>query len=188
MSYFDEVNENYGGSDLPDDYGGYLDPSYAKALVQQQENEQRAADQAQADYIAASPDYRDYGSPSGAGAAGTSYDFGAGASGGGLKNILNKLTRDSKGNLDYAKLAMLLYGAKTLAKGNQPAPKFGFQGVIPTSTATTNLRTAPPPGRKAGAYGILGCAASFIRELRGSYTGVMGLPLFETTQLLQRCR
>ncbi len=41
------------------------------------------------------------------------------------------------------------------------------------------------PFRKAGAYGIQGSAASFIRELRGSYTGVMGLPLFETTQLLQ---
>ena len=48
------------------------------------------------------------------------------------------------------------------------------------------IATKEPFG-KAGAYGIQGCAASFIRELRGSYTGVMGLPLFETTQLLQRC-
>ena len=46
------------------------------------------------------------------------------------------------------------------------------------------IATKEPFG-KAGAYGIQGCAASFIRELRGSYTGVMGLPLFETTQLLQ---
>lgn len=40
------------------------------------------------------------------------------------------------------------------------------------------------PRDKAGAYAIQGRAASFIRELRGSYSGVMGLPLFETTNLL----
>ena len=49
---------------------------------------------------------------------------------------------------------MLMYGAKTLAKGKQPLPKMGFQGTIPQSQASVNLRTAPPPGRKAGAYGI----------------------------------
>jgi septum formation protein len=39
---------------------------------------------------------------------------------------------------------------------------------------------------KAGAYGIQGLAATFIVELRGSYSGVMGLPLYETSQLLER--
>lgn len=39
---------------------------------------------------------------------------------------------------------------------------------------------------KAGAYAIQGRAAQFIREIRGSYSGVMGLPLFETAQLLAR--
>ena len=38
---------------------------------------------------------------------------------------------------------------------------------------------------KAGAYGIQGRAAQFIQHLSGSYSGVMGLPLFETTQLIQ---
>jgi septum formation protein len=38
---------------------------------------------------------------------------------------------------------------------------------------------------KAGAYGIQGMAASFIEEISGSYSGIMGLPLFETAQLLQ---
>jgi septum formation protein len=37
---------------------------------------------------------------------------------------------------------------------------------------------------KAGAYAIQGRAAAFIEHLEGSYTGVMGLPLFETAQLL----
>ncbi|OGS91475.1 MAG: septum formation protein Maf [Gallionellales bacterium GWA2_60_18] len=39
---------------------------------------------------------------------------------------------------------------------------------------------------KAGAYGIQGHAGAFVEHLSGSYTGVMGLPLFETVQLLQR--
>jgi septum formation protein len=42
------------------------------------------------------------------------------------------------------------------------------------------------PGDKAGAYAIQGCGAIFIAELRGSYSGVMGLPLFETAELLQK--
>ncbi|MDH4284941.1 MAG: Maf family nucleotide pyrophosphatase [Gallionellaceae bacterium] len=41
------------------------------------------------------------------------------------------------------------------------------------------------PLDKAGAYGIQGYAAAFIQHLEGSYSGVMGLPLFETTELLQ---
>ena len=39
---------------------------------------------------------------------------------------------------------------------------------------------------KAGAYAIQGRAAAFIAELRGSYTGVMGLPLHETAVLIGR--
>jgi septum formation protein len=41
---------------------------------------------------------------------------------------------------------------------------------------------------KAGAYAIQGRAARFIVELRGSYSGVAGLPLYETSQLLDRLR
>ncbi len=39
---------------------------------------------------------------------------------------------------------------------------------------------------KAGAYAIQGKAAAFVPELRGSYSGVMGLPLYETSMLLAR--
>ncbi len=42
------------------------------------------------------------------------------------------------------------------------------------------------PMDKAGAYAIQGQAAKWIIELRGSYTGVMGLPLYETTTLLKK--
>ena len=41
------------------------------------------------------------------------------------------------------------------------------------------------PLDKAGAYAIQGYAAVFIADLKGSYSGVMGLPLFETAQLLE---
>ena len=41
------------------------------------------------------------------------------------------------------------------------------------------------PMGKAGAYAVQGRAAAFIREIRGSYSGIMGLPLFETAALLQ---
>ena len=43
--------------------------------------------------------------------------------------------------------------------------------------------TGEPQG-KAGGYAIQGYAAAFISELHGSYSGVMGLPLFETAKLL----
>ncbi len=42
------------------------------------------------------------------------------------------------------------------------------------------------PMDKAGAYGIQGYAGAFVTEIRGSYSGVMGLPLYETAQLLKR--
>ena len=41
------------------------------------------------------------------------------------------------------------------------------------------------PRDKAGAYAIQGLAAMFITRLEGSYSGVMGLPLYETTELLK---
>ena len=42
------------------------------------------------------------------------------------------------------------------------------------------------PYDKAGAYGIQGQAAGFIERINGSYTGIVGLPLFETRQLLKQ--
>ena len=41
------------------------------------------------------------------------------------------------------------------------------------------------PMGKAGAYGIQGPVAQYVQNLNGSYTGIMGLPLFETAQLLR---
>jgi septum formation protein len=41
------------------------------------------------------------------------------------------------------------------------------------------------PFDKAGAYGIQGLASIFIKRIEGSYSGVMGLPIYETAQLLR---
>jgi septum formation protein len=43
------------------------------------------------------------------------------------------------------------------------------------------------PLDKAGAYAIQGIAAQFVTHLSGSYSGVMGLPLYETASLLSAC-
>jgi septum formation protein len=44
----------------------------------------------------------------------------------------------------------------------------------------------PEPYDKAGAYGIQGLGALFIEHIEGSHSGIMGLPVFETAQLLQK--
>lgn len=42
------------------------------------------------------------------------------------------------------------------------------------------------PQDKAGAYAIQGLGANFIEKIEGSYSGIMGLPLFETSKLLEQ--
>lgn len=48
------------------------------------------------------------------------------------------------------------------------------------------IETGEPLG-KAGAYAIQGIAGQFVKSLDGSYSGVMGLPLYETTRVLEAC-
>jgi septum formation protein len=55
--------------------------------------------------------------------------------------------------------------------------------AISASEAEAYWETGEPQD-KAGAYAIQGRAAVFIADLRGSFSGVMGLPLFETAGLL----
>jgi septum formation protein len=58
-----------------------------------------------------------------------------------------------------------------------------FRSIDP-GEARAYWETGEPAG-KAGAYAIQGYAATFISDLKGSYSGVMGLPLFETAALLE---
>jgi septum formation protein len=55
-----------------------------------------------------------------------------------------------------------------------------------TPAAIQAYCATPEPYDKAGAYGIQGLAALFIEHIEGSHSGIMGLPVFETAQLLQK--
>jgi len=52
---------------------------------------------------------------------------------------------------------------------------------------TAYIASGEPFG-KAGAYGIQGLGSAFIPSIEGSYSGIMGLPIFETAQLLERAQ
>lgn len=60
-----------------------------------------------------------------------------------------------------------------------------FFGSITLAAAATYWASGEPAD-KAGAYAIQGGAARWVRRIEGSYTGVVGLPLYETLQLLER--
>jgi septum formation protein len=71
-----------------------------------------------------------------------------------------------------------------------------YQTVLCTSLVTFRSLSADDihtyiasgePLDKAGSYAIQGLGARFIRHLEGSYSGVMGLPLYETAELLSTC-
>ena len=57
-----------------------------------------------------------------------------------------------------------------------------FRALAPAEAARY-VRSGEPMG-KAGAYAIQGRGAAFVQRIEGSYSGVMGLPLFETARLL----
>jgi len=58
-------------------------------------------------------------------------------------------------------------------------------GVISPEQAAAYWESGEPAD-KAGAYAIQGHAARWVRRIEGSYSGVVGLPLYETCELLQR--
>lgn len=57
-------------------------------------------------------------------------------------------------------------------------------GPIPPAVAAAYWDSGECAG-KAGAYAIQGRGAAFVREIQGSYSGVVGLPLYETVALLK---
>ena len=78
--------------------------------------------------------------------------------------------------------------AVTLAAGGRRFASFSESHV--TFAALTDAQidayaASGEPIGKAGAYAVQGRAALFITRIEGSYSGVMGLPLFETAQLLR---
>jgi len=58
-------------------------------------------------------------------------------------------------------------------------------GPITQAQAKSYWNSGEPMG-KAGAYGIQGLGAQFVAHLSGSYSNVVGLPLYETLQLVEK--
>lgn len=77
--------------------------------------------------------------------------------------------------------------AVTLVGGGAPAHALSVSEVTFATLDDRRIARYVDSGEyegKAGAYAIQGAAEAFIRRLDGSYSGVMGLPLYETAQLL----
>lgn len=79
--------------------------------------------------------------------------------------------------------------AVSLAWGGQEAQALSISQVrlaeIPEAALQAYVDSGEPMG-KAGAYAIQGRIAGWISHMDGSYSGIMGLPLYETAQLLRR--
>jgi septum formation protein len=97
---------------------------------------------------------------------------------------------------DAARMLALLSG-RTHEVLTAIALRWERQIVLAVSVSTVTLRelsrddiahyvATGEPFDKAGGYAVQGRAAAFIRRIEGSYSGVMGLPLFETAEALAR--
>jgi septum formation protein len=79
--------------------------------------------------------------------------------------------------------------AVALANGGQRELLLSESRVTFAPVSERALRAYVASGEsmgKAGAYAVQGRAAAFIEHISGSYSGIMGLPLYETAQLLGR--
>lgn len=74
------------------------------------------------------------------------------------------------------------HGRKTVAALSVSRVRFD---VLSPAMVRAYVASGEPMG-KAGAYAVQGRAAAFIAHISGSYSGIMGLPMFETTQLLRQ--
>ncbi|AXQ28263.1 septum formation inhibitor Maf [Solimonas sp. K1W22B-7] len=80
-----------------------------------------------------------------------------------------------------------VYSAVAVVQGARVATALSvtrvrFGAVSPSAAAA--YWDSGEPADKAGGYGIQGLGAQFVREIQGSYSGVVGLPLYETVELL----
>ena len=81
--------------------------------------------------------------------------------------------------------------ALTINPSDQPISLVQVSEVQFANLSTDQINAYIASGEtfgKAGAYGIQGLGAILIPAIQGSYSGIMGLPLFETTQLLDRAQ
>jgi len=83
-----------------------------------------------------------------------------------------------------------VHTAVALVTGNNELSEISSSEVeftkLSEQTITAYVETGEPLD-KAGAYAIQGIAGQFVVNLNGSYSGVMGLPLYETAKLFSAC-
>lgn len=79
--------------------------------------------------------------------------------------------------------------AVAMGHGRRRVSSVSISSVTFASMTPAQLKAYVASGEpmgKAGAYGVQGLAAAHISAIKGSHTGIMGLPLFETAALLQQ--
>lgn len=92
------------------------------------------------------------------------------------------MLRQLSGKTHQVYTAIALNGRET--ETDLSLSEVGFRAL--SEVEITAYWATGEPADKAGSYAIQGVGARFINMLHGSYSGVMGLPLFETAELLSR--
>jgi septum formation protein len=82
----------------------------------------------------------------------------------------------------YSAVALVLESGEEMETLNITAVTFGDM----SSAWIKHYCQSEEPMDKAGAYAVQGGAGQYIRRIEGSYSGVMGLPLYETALLLRQ--
>ena len=108
------------------------------------------------------------------------------------RDILGKPASAAEAWVMLARLAGATHRVLTaiaVQKGRQRHAALSESWVRFAPMSTSQIRAYVESGEsmgKAGAYGVQGRAATHIEHIRGSYSGIMGLPLFETAQILRQ--
>ncbi len=110
---------------------------------------------------------------------------GAGLFGGAVNDKALMLSRFADALAAYPDLRLGQFMCFLMSKRRQALSdsRVRFSALTP-SQLSDYVDTGEPLG-KAGAYAVQGRAATFIERISGSYSGIMGLPVFETAALLR---
>jgi septum formation protein len=93
------------------------------------------------------------------------------------------MLRRLSGRTHWVFTGVAVIDAQGIARHRLSGSRVSFR-AMGAAEIRSYVDTGEPLG-KAGAYAIQGLAATFIERLEGSYSGVMGLPLYETGELLR---
>ena len=108
------------------------------------------------------------------------------------RDILDKPQDAAEARAMLARLAGTSHRVLTaiaVQKGRQRLTALSESQVLFAPMTPAQIRAYVASGEpmgKAGAYGVQGLAAAHIAHIRGSYSGIMGLPLFETATVLRQ--